>query len=35
VFLLELPWATHGFDITWRGPGVQLELYASPGFYGQ
>jgi acetyl esterase/lipase len=28
VFLLELPWATHGFDVTPRGPGAQLELYA-------
>ncbi len=28
VFLLELPWATHGFDALSRGPGAQLELYA-------
>ena len=32
VFLLELPWATHGFDFLWRGPGAQLELYAMAWF---
>jgi acetyl esterase/lipase len=32
VFLLELPWATHGFDAVWRGPGAQLELYALAWF---
>jgi acetyl esterase/lipase len=32
VFLLELPWATHGFDITARGPGGQLEFYAMAWF---
>jgi acetyl esterase/lipase len=32
VFLLELPWATHGFDVTSRGPGAQLELYAETWF---
>jgi acetyl esterase/lipase len=32
VFLLELPWATHGFDVTSRGPGGQLELYAMAWF---
>jgi acetyl esterase/lipase len=32
VFLLELPWATHGFDVTPRGPGAQLELYAMVWF---
>jgi acetyl esterase/lipase len=31
-FLLELPWATHGFDVTSRGPGAQLELYAMAWF---
>ena len=31
-FLLELPWATHGFDFPWRGPGAQLELYAMAWF---
>jgi acetyl esterase/lipase len=31
-FLLELPWATHGFDVTARGPGAQLELYAIAWF---
>jgi acetyl esterase/lipase len=31
-FLLELPWATHGFDVTARGPGGQLELYAMASF---
>lgn len=28
VFLLKLPWATHGFDAISCGPGGQLELYA-------
>jgi acetyl esterase/lipase len=28
VFLLELPWATHGFDVNPSGPGGQLELYS-------
>jgi acetyl esterase/lipase len=32
VFLLELPWATHGFDAIPRGPGAQLELYAMAWF---
>jgi acetyl esterase/lipase len=32
VFLLELPWATHGFDVVPRGPGGQLELYAMVWF---
>ena len=32
VFLLELPWATHGFDVVTRGPGAQLELYAMAWF---
>ncbi len=32
VFLLELPWATHGFDAISRGPGAQLELYAMVWF---
>jgi acetyl esterase/lipase len=32
VFLLELPWATHGFDAVPRGPGAQLELYAMAWF---
>jgi acetyl esterase/lipase len=32
VFLLELPWATHGFDFPSRGPGAQLELYAMAWF---
>jgi acetyl esterase/lipase len=32
VFLLELPWATHGFDAVTRGPGGQLELYAMAWF---
>lgn len=32
VFLLELPWATHGFDVISRGPGAQLELYAMAWF---
>jgi acetyl esterase/lipase len=32
VFLLELPWATHGFDAISRGPGAQLELYAMAWF---
>lgn len=31
-FLLELPWATHGFDFISRGPGAQLELYAMAWF---
>jgi acetyl esterase/lipase len=31
-FLLELPWATHGFDFVGRGPGAQLELYAMAWF---
>ncbi len=32
VFLLELPWATHGFDVFPRGPGAQLEFYAMAWF---
>jgi acetyl esterase/lipase len=32
AFLLELPWATHGFDAISRGPGAQLELYAMAWF---
>jgi acetyl esterase/lipase len=32
VFLMELPWATHGFDFLSRGPGAQLELYAMAWF---
>ena len=32
VFLLELPWATHGFDVVAHGPGGQLELYAMAWF---
>jgi acetyl esterase/lipase len=32
VFLLELPWATHGFDAISRGPGSQLEFYAMAWF---
>jgi acetyl esterase/lipase len=32
VLLLELPWATHGFDAVPRGPGGQLELYAMVWF---
>ena len=32
VCLLELPWATHGFDVNPRGPGGQLEFYAMAWF---
>jgi acetyl esterase/lipase len=32
AFLLELPWATHGFDVVARGPGAQLEFYAMAWF---
>ena len=32
VFMLELPWATHGFDVIPWGPGAQLELYAMAWF---
>jgi acetyl esterase/lipase len=32
VFLLELPWATHGFDVNPSGPGGQLELYSIKWF---
>jgi acetyl esterase/lipase len=32
VFLLELPWATHGFDAVAPGPGAQLEFYAMAWF---
>jgi acetyl esterase/lipase len=32
VFLLELPWATHGFDANPNGPGGQLEFYAMRWF---
>ena len=32
VYLLELPWATHGFDAIPRGPGTQLEFYAMAWF---
>ena len=28
VYLLEMPWATHGFDANPVGPGGQLEFYA-------
>jgi acetyl esterase/lipase len=31
-FSLILPWATHGFDFVFRGPGAQLELYAMAWF---
>ena len=31
-FALILPWATHGFDFVFRGPGAQLELYAMTWF---
>jgi acetyl esterase/lipase len=31
-FALILPWATHGFDFVFRGPGAQLELYAMAWF---
>jgi hypothetical protein len=26
--LVELPWATHGFDFNFGGPGGQLSTYA-------
>jgi acetyl esterase/lipase len=26
-FLVDLPWATHGFDYVFRGPGSQISLY--------
>ena len=32
VYLLELPWATHGFDINPSGPGGQLQLFAVDWF---
>jgi acetyl esterase/lipase len=32
VYLLELPWATHGFDANPNGPGGQLEAYAIRSF---
>jgi acetyl esterase/lipase len=34
VYLLEMPWATHGFDANPSGPGGQLELYAITWFLG-
>jgi acetyl esterase/lipase len=32
VYLLEMPWATHGFDANPSGPGGQLEYYAITWF---
>ena len=32
AYLLELPWATHGFDANPQGPGGQLEGYAMRWF---
>ena len=34
VYLLEMPWATHGFDLNTHGPGGQLEFYAMAWFLG-
>ena len=34
VYLLELPWATHGFDANPSGPAGQLDLYAITWFLG-
>lgn len=34
VYLLEMPWATHGFDVNPSGPGGQLVFYAITWFLG-
>jgi acetyl esterase/lipase len=34
VYLLEMPWATHGFDANPSGPGGQLEFFAMTWFMG-
>ena len=27
AFIVDLPWAAHGFDFVFRGPGSQISLF--------
>jgi acetyl esterase/lipase len=33
-YLVDLPWATHGYDFNFSGPGSQISIYAIEAFLG-